>query len=90
VTTTAGQHPYGWLSPAAAIRLGDFLRSRPWPTQQLFLVGDFRDYWVCPHDVRPSTTLDIINAPHNKPVVDGLRAFAAMPGKNLFVDLLSK
>jgi UDP-2,3-diacylglucosamine pyrophosphatase LpxH len=85
VTTGAGQHPYGWFSPAAANRLGSFLQSATVAeNQQLFLVGDFFDHWVCPHDVRPPTTLDLINAPHNKPVVDGLRAFAATPGKNLF------
>ncbi|HEU4727989.1 MAG TPA: hypothetical protein VFT22_08880, partial [Kofleriaceae bacterium] len=82
---SATRQPYGWLSPRHARRLGAFLESRSVAqSDQLFLTGDTLDLWVCPHDVRPATAQDLIDAPHNKPIVDGLRAFAATPGKTLF------
>ncbi|HET7504109.1 MAG TPA: hypothetical protein VFK02_23975 [Kofleriaceae bacterium] len=81
----ANKHPYGWLSPLHARRLGAFLAS-PSVTEadQLFLVGDTLDLWVCPHDVQPPTAKDIITAAHNKPIVDGLRKFAASSRRRLF------
>jgi UDP-2,3-diacylglucosamine pyrophosphatase LpxH len=72
------------LSPDEAIRLGAFFQSKTvTDCQQLCLVGDVVDMWICPHDVKPPTALDVLDAPHNRPVVDGIRAFAALPGRNV-------
>lgn len=80
-----GKYPYGWLSPAEADRLGGFLRSSEvTECDELFVVGDALDVWTCPHDTAPPTPSEIINAPHNKPIIDGIRAFAAKPGKKVF------
>jgi len=85
VAPQKGKYPYGWLSPAEADRLGGFLQSKVVAAcQDLFLVGDTLDVWTCPHDVRPPTASEIINAPHNQPIIDEIRAFAATPGKRVF------
>ncbi|HEX7840807.1 MAG TPA: hypothetical protein VF469_25190 [Kofleriaceae bacterium] len=85
VTPPPGQHAYGWLSPAKAKRLGAFLKSDELTDcRQLFLVGDIVDTWICPHDVKPPTAIEILDAPHNRPVVEGLKAFAAKPGNWIY------
>lgn len=85
VTPAEGKHPYGWLSPADALRLGEFLRSSAIADcQELFIVGDGIDVWTCPYDIKPPTPAEIINAPHNRPIVDGLRAFADKPDHRVF------
>ena len=79
-----GERPYGWLTRELVDDVAGFLRS---PTvtecQQLFLVGDVVDLWICPHDVRPPTAQEILAAPHNQPIVEAVRAFAALPGRSV-------
>lgn len=84
VAPAGGRRPYGWLSEAEAARAGAFFRSTTvTECQQLVLVGDVLDTWICPHDVRPPTALDVLDAPHNKPVVEAIRAFAGLPGRSV-------
>jgi UDP-2,3-diacylglucosamine pyrophosphatase LpxH len=84
VEPTGGKQPYGWFSRDHAARLAQFLASNVVKEcRQLFLLGDVTDRWICPHDVKPSTTLEILEAPHNKPVVDRIQAFASTPGKTV-------
>jgi len=78
------KRPYCWLSKAESTRLAGFLSSPAVQTaDQLFLVGDLIDLWVYPVDVRPPEPTEIINAPHNQPIVTALRTFAAQPNKQL-------
>lgn len=84
VAPAGGRRPYGWLSEPEANRMGEFFRSKTvTDCQQLLLVGDVIDLWICPHDVRPPTAQEVLDAPHNKPVVDGIRAFAKLPGRSV-------
>lgn len=76
--------PYCWLSATENATLAGFLESDAvQKADQLFVVGDLVDLWVCPVDVRPPSPAEIINAPHNRPIVSALRKFAAQPHKQL-------
>jgi hypothetical protein len=62
VEPAAGKRLYGWLSPDEAKRLGAFLRSKTvTDCMQLILNGDVVDVWICPHDVRPPSPLDVLD-----------------------------
>ena len=79
-----GQHAYGWLPPAKVDRLARFLYSDELAgCRELVLLGDIVDYWIVPHDVRPPTAIEVLDAPHNKAILDGLKAFAARPGNKI-------
>jgi len=77
--------PYGWLSSGEAQALAEFVSS---PTVQdadeLIIVGDLVDLWVCPTDVRPPTPKEVFDAPQNVPLVKALRDFAKKPSKSLY------
>ncbi|MEZ4404476.1 MAG: hypothetical protein R3B06_30935 [Kofleriaceae bacterium] len=67
--------PYGWLSEAEAATLGAFLRSpQAAACDEVFIVGDFVDLWICPIDVCPPRPRDVFAAPQNQPIVDALDA----------------
>lgn len=84
VAPAGGRRPYGWLNGGEAERMAEFLRSNTvTDCQQLFLVGDVIDRWICPHDVPPPSALDVLDAPHNRPVVEAIRAFARLPGRSV-------
>ncbi len=81
VAPPSGQ-PYAWCMPDHVERLAAFLRS-PMMTgaDKLIIAGDFIDAWICPIDVRPPLLEDVIAAPHNAPVMDAIRSFAELPGR---------
>lgn len=84
IAPAGSKHAWGWLSKDGAARAGNFLRSKiVTDCQQLVLVGDVIDRWICPHDVRPPTAREVLDAPHNKPVVEAIRAFARLPGRSV-------
>ncbi|HEX8112561.1 MAG TPA: hypothetical protein VF516_32750 [Kofleriaceae bacterium] len=84
VAPAGGRRAYGWLSEPRARRTAEFLASNTvTDCQQLLLVGDVIDLWICPHDVRPPSARDVLDAPHNKPVVEAIRAFARLPGRSV-------
>lgn len=73
----SGMHPYGWLSPDHAIRFAEFIGSKVVSdASQLIVTGDATDLQICPINVKPPTAVDVLSAPHNKPIVDALRTYA--------------
>ena len=85
VTGLGPYRPWAWLSKPKVDRLAAFLNSAEvagW--DKLFLVGDIVDTWICPHDLPPPTAVEVLAAAHNQPIVEGLRAFAEQPGKEIY------
>lgn len=73
----SGVHPYGWLSPDHALRFAEFLGSKlVTNATQLVLAGDVTDLQICPIDIKPPTAVDVLSAPHNKPILDAIRKYA--------------
>lgn len=68
-------HDVGQL---ASFLASDLVRAQ----DELVLVGDTFDQWLCPIDVRPPTVHEIVEAPYNRPVMAALRALA---GRNVQV-----
>lgn len=62
VHMSTADHPYDWLQPDQAQRFLDFLddlANGPDRVDELVLVGDMFDDWVCPVDVLPKRFSDI-------------------------------
>jgi UDP-2,3-diacylglucosamine pyrophosphatase LpxH len=80
------QHNFHWLSERQIGNLSSFLNTlvarKP---DELVLLGDLLDNWVCPHDMKPPSMADILHAPHNQPIVDALNAVMRAGVKVMFV-----
>lgn len=65
---------WGWTDAQDIATLATFLRS---PTvrgcDEVVLVGDIFDQWLCPIDVAPPSVAEIASAAHNRPVMEALR-----------------
>lgn len=66
--------PYGWLNANKAIELASFLRkvADPAKIDEIVMLGDVIDTWVCPIDVKPQDTESILKSWQNKPIIDSL------------------
>ena len=73
-----GQGRYDWLDAEEAANFAQFLTSlnNDASIQEVILLGDIMDDWVCPIDVQPPGYLQIVTAAHTSPVVDNLRTLA--------------
>lgn len=73
------RHAYDWLGPKEAKNFADFLKhlSTSEDVEEIILLGDMMDNWVCPIDEVPPTFGEIIKAPHNKDIVKYLKVLAA-------------
>jgi len=78
VKAPAGKHPYEWLGPAEARRFAAFLEflNRAKDVQELVIIGDLLDDWVCPVDVVPPSPEAILKAAINKEIVQALKKLA--------------
>ena len=79
------RHSYDWLGPDEAKVFADFLKYLidDAETEEVVLLGDTMDNWVCPVDEEPPTFDEIINAPQNKAIVTNLGMLAAHKEKKL-------
>lgn len=81
---------YDWLKEAEANNFAAFLSSinNRADVAEVVLLGDTFDTWVCPVDEVPPTFEEILDAPHNRAIVDGLKALSEnkkvifMPGNH--------
>ena len=66
-------HDYHWLSNQQIANLASFLQFL-WQAKpdEVVILGDLFDNWVCPIDMRPPSIRDILTAAHNRPIIDGL------------------
>jgi len=73
-----GRHDYDWLAPEEANRLAKFIDHVNDSTdiQEVILLGDIMDNWVCPVDEEPITYDEIVKAPKNKNLVASLKKLA--------------
>jgi UDP-2,3-diacylglucosamine pyrophosphatase LpxH len=80
------KHTYHWLSDKQIGNLSSFLDSllirRP---DELVIVGDLLDNWVCPIDITPPSMSEILHAAHNRPIIDGLNKLMDAGAKLVFV-----
>jgi UDP-2,3-diacylglucosamine pyrophosphatase LpxH len=81
---------YDWLKKKEADNFAGFLAylKKQKDVEEVILLGDTMDNWVCPVDDVPPTFDDILQAPHNKNIVDNLSALSQskrvvfMPGNH--------
>jgi UDP-2,3-diacylglucosamine pyrophosphatase LpxH len=71
-------YPYDWLGSMEAKRFADFLDhlANSEDVQEVILLGDIMDNWVCPVDEVPPTFDEIVKASHNRGIVRNLRTLA--------------
>ena len=66
-------HDYHWLSDQQIANLASFLQfllqAKP---DEVVILGDLLDNWVCPIDMVPPSMRNILTAAHNQPIIDGL------------------
>lgn len=72
-------HHYGWLPVNRAQEVADFLNYINGfdDVDELVLLGDTLDTWVCPIDVIPQTFDDILTASHNQCIIDAFNKIIA-------------
>lgn len=73
-----GCHVYDWLGPNEAKNFSgflDFLLASA-DVEEVILLGDTMDNWVCPVDEIPPTFEEIVQADVNMEVVQSLKALA--------------
>ena len=79
-------HPYGWLrddKEKKRLRLTmladflDYLMANPGEYNELIIIGDLLDHWVCPMGLNPTTFEEIIDTPQNKAVIANLKKMAS-------------
>lgn len=67
------EHNFHWLSERQIGNLSSFLNSlvmlKP---DELVILGDLLDNWVCPIDMTPPSMSEILRAPHNQPIISAL------------------
>jgi len=71
-------HVYDWLSPDEALAFADFLiylNNNP-QIEEIILLGDIMDNWVCPVDINPPTFEEIVAAEINNEVVTNLKTLS--------------
>lgn len=84
------KYDYNWLGQNEADNLGHFLNylSTQDDVDEIILLGDTMDNWVCPVDEVPPTFDEILNAKHNRTLVKNLRTLTEnkkviyMPGNH--------
>jgi UDP-2,3-diacylglucosamine pyrophosphatase LpxH len=80
------KHNYHWLSEKQISNLSSLLANlvnhKP---DEVVIVGDLLDNWVCPIDITPPSMSDILHAAHNRPIIDGLNAVMNAGVKVIFV-----
>lgn len=76
---------YDWLGPKEAKAFAEFLTflGNTTDVEEIILLGDTMDNWVCPVDEEPPTFDEIINAPHNSEIINNLRVLARATDKKL-------
>lgn len=80
VTQQGYNHPYFWTSQERVNLLARFLQEEVIDNPDvttLVIAGDFLDNWVCPVNLVPATFQQIIDAQHNKEVMDKLKIIAS-------------
>jgi UDP-2,3-diacylglucosamine pyrophosphatase LpxH len=69
----AYKHNFHWLSDQQIGNLTSFLNSlvvrKP---DELVILGDLLDNWVCPIDMTPPSMSDILKAAHNQPIINAM------------------
>lgn len=84
------KYDYNWLGQAEADNFAGFLNylNSQDDVEEIILLGDTMDNWVCPIDVVPPTFDEILDAGHNQNLVCNLRALTEnkrviyMPGNH--------
>lgn len=80
------KHDYHWLSPQQIGNLSSFLGSQLMrPPDELVIIGDLLDNWVCPVDIAPPSMREILRAAHNRPIIDGLNKLMDAGTKVVFL-----
>jgi len=89
-------HPYGWLrddKKEKKLRLTmladflDYLMANPGEYNELIIIGDLLDHWVCPMGLNPTTfekIIDIDDTPQNKAVIAKLKKMASSKSIDLY------
>ncbi len=79
------RYDYDWLLKGEADDFANFLKhlNEDDEVEEIILLGDIFDDWVCPIYEVPPTYDEIIKAPKNKNIVDNLRTIAANNKKKL-------
>jgi len=79
------ENVYDWLGQKEAKAFADFLGYliSAGDVQEIILLGDTMDNWVCPINEVPPTFNEIIEAEHNKDIVENLRALALKEDKKV-------
>jgi UDP-2,3-diacylglucosamine pyrophosphatase LpxH len=69
-----GRHPYGWLSARAAKDVAAFLDylNKTGDADELVILGDGLDTWVCPVNIVPQDFDGILTSPENQCIVDSI------------------
>lgn len=73
-------HEYFWISQERIDLLAKFLKNEvigKEDVKELIILGDFLDNWVCPINLPPPTFQEIIDAEHNKGVINNLKKIAS-------------
>ena len=78
-------HVYDWLSEDEAQSFAAFLQFliSDNSVNEIVLLGDIMDTWVCPVEEVPPTFEEIVNAEINRDIVNNLRILAAQEAKKL-------
>ncbi len=79
--------PYDWLTEEEGDTLESFLRylhDHEPHLNELVIVGDFLDIWICPHDEEPPTFAEILSA--NGPIIDAMNALLARGVRIVFLE----
>lgn len=82
----AYKHNFHWLSDRQIGNLTSFLDAlvigKP---DELVIVGDLLDNWVCPIDMTPPSMSQILKAAHNQPVIQALNKLMEVGVKVIFI-----
>lgn len=79
-------HNYHWLSDRQIGNLSSLLESLvARPPDELVILGDLLDDWVCPVDITPPSMGEILNAAHNQPIIGGLNKLMDAGSKVVFL-----